>query len=107
MLQRRSSTTSSSTIARKPATRSRPSTGAGFAAAYAMFGAQRNTRLLGLWVRLLQRDGKPHYLKHIPRTWGYLGRNLRNPALAALAAWYDAHFPPSLRQTMPGSRGRG
>jgi hypothetical protein len=80
---------------------------AAFAAAYAMFGAQRNTRLLGLWVRLLQRDGKPHYLKHIPRTWGYLGRNLRNPALAALAAWYDAHFPPSLRQTMPGSRGRG
>ena len=80
---------------------------AGFAAAYAMFGAQRNTRLLGLWVRLLQRDGKPHYLKHIPRTWGYLGRNLHNPALAALAAWYDAHFPPSLRHTLPGSRGRG
>jgi len=78
-----------------------------FSRAYAMFGAQRNTRLLGLWVRLLRRDGKPHYLKHIPRTWGYLGRNLRAPALAALAAWYDAHFPPQLRQWLPAERGGG
>jgi aminoglycoside/choline kinase family phosphotransferase len=72
-----------------------------FAKAYALFGAQRNTRLLGLWVRLLQRDGKPHYLKHIPRTWGYLDRNLTEPALAALAAWYATHFPPSLRRWQP------
>jgi tRNA threonylcarbamoyl adenosine modification protein YjeE len=70
---------------------------AAFAAAYADFGAQRNTRLLGLWLRLLQRDGKPQYLQHIPRTWGYLARNLRSPALAALEAWYDRHFPPQLR----------
>ncbi len=68
-----------------------------FAAAYADFGTQRNTRLLGLWLRLLKRDGKPHYLQNIPRTWGYLERNLREPALAALAAWYDRHFPPRLR----------
>ena len=70
---------------------------AAFAAAYADFGAQRNTRLLGLWARLLQRDGKPQYLQHIPRTWGYLARNLRcaragaaggvvRPALPARAA---------------------
>src|SRR5262245_13868366 len=42
-----------------------------FASAYAEFGAQRNTRLLGLWARLLRRDDKPHYLQHLPRTWGY------------------------------------
>ena len=70
---------------------------AAFAAAYADFGTQRNTRLLGLWLRLLKRDGKPQYLQNIPRTWGYLERNLRAPALAALAAWYDRHFPPQLR----------
>jgi tRNA threonylcarbamoyl adenosine modification protein YjeE len=70
---------------------------AGFAAAYADFGAQRNTRLLGLWARLLKRDGKPQYLQHFPRTWGYLVRNLRNPSLAPLAAWYERHFPPELR----------
>jgi tRNA threonylcarbamoyl adenosine modification protein YjeE len=68
-----------------------------FAAAYADFGAQRNTRLLGLWARLMKRDGKSHYLQHIPRTWGYLGRNLRSAPLAPLAAWYDRHFPPRVR----------
>jgi len=74
-----------------------------FAAAYADFGAQRNTRLLGLWLRLLRRDGKPQYLQHIPRTWGYLERNLRAPTLEGLRAWYDRHFPPGLRSgTLPG-----
>jgi N-acetylmuramate 1-kinase len=68
-----------------------------FEAAYADFGAQRNTRLLGLWARLLRRDGKPHYMRHMPRTWGYLQRNLRHAALAPLAAWYENHFPPSVR----------
>jgi N-acetylmuramate 1-kinase len=70
---------------------------AAFAAAYADFGAQRNTRLLGLWARLAKRDGKPLYLQHGPRTWGYLARNLRSPGLAPLAAWYDRHFPPAAR----------
>jgi aminoglycoside/choline kinase family phosphotransferase len=77
---------------------------AAFGTAYADFGAQRNTRLLGLWARLLKRDGKPQYLQHFPRTWGYLARNLRNPALAPLAAWYERHFPPDVRaaKLLPG-----
>jgi tRNA threonylcarbamoyl adenosine modification protein YjeE len=70
---------------------------AGFESAYADFGAQRNTRLLGLWARLLRRDGKPHYLQHCPRTWGYLARNLKHVTLAPLAAWYQRHFPESER----------
>lgn len=69
-----------------------------FVSAYADFGAQRNTRLTGLWARLLRRDGKPHYLQHLPRTWGYLDRNLRHPHLAPLKAWYDLHFGPHERQ---------
>ena len=68
-----------------------------FAAAYADFGAQRNTRLLGLWARLMRRDGKPHYLQHYPRTWEYLARNLRYVTLAPLAAWYERHFPEAER----------
>jgi tRNA threonylcarbamoyl adenosine modification protein YjeE len=68
-----------------------------FTRAYVDFGAQRNTRLLGLWARLRARDGKSEYLRHIPRSWGYLERNLRDPVLAHLAAWYDAHFPPGER----------
>jgi len=55
-----------------------------------------------LWVRLLRRDGKPHYLQHIPRTWGYLDRNLGDPAMAALGPWYARHFPPHLRAGLPG-----
>jgi N-acetylmuramate 1-kinase len=69
-----------------------------FARLYAAFGAQRNTRLIGLWVRLKQRDGKPHYLQHMARTWDYLARNLAHPALAPLRHWYDAHFPQSVRK---------
>jgi N-acetylmuramate 1-kinase len=55
---------------------------ADFAASYATFGAQRNTRLIGLWVRLLKRDGKPDYLQHMARTWDYLARNLAHPNVA-------------------------
>ncbi|MBS0241893.1 MAG: tRNA (adenosine(37)-N6)-threonylcarbamoyltransferase complex ATPase subunit type 1 TsaE [Proteobacteria bacterium] len=69
-----------------------------FRTVYAAFGAQRNTRLVGLWVRLLRRDGKPGYLRHMPRTWDYLERNLAHPTLAALKAWYDEHFPSDLRR---------
>ncbi|MEZ5853883.1 MAG: tRNA (adenosine(37)-N6)-threonylcarbamoyltransferase complex ATPase subunit type 1 TsaE [Hyphomicrobiaceae bacterium] len=68
-----------------------------FRKTYAIFGAQRNTRLIGLWVRLLRRDAKPGYLQHMARTWHYLARNLRHPELAALKAWYDEHFPEDVR----------
>lgn len=68
-----------------------------FLATYAAFGAQRNTRLVGLWVRLLRRDGKPGYLRHMPRTWDYLARNLAHPGLGQLQLWYDRHFPDTLR----------
>ena len=70
---------------------------AAFAEAYALFGAQRNTRLVGLWMRLLKRDGKPQYLAHMPRTWDYLARNLAHPALQPLRLWYDRHMPPEIR----------
>ncbi|MDX2159533.1 MAG: tRNA (adenosine(37)-N6)-threonylcarbamoyltransferase complex ATPase subunit type 1 TsaE [Hyphomicrobiaceae bacterium] len=68
-----------------------------FLATYAAFGAQRNTRLIGLWIRLLRRDGKPGYLQHMARTWDYLGRNLEHPELADLRSWYARHFPEPLR----------
>jgi tRNA threonylcarbamoyl adenosine modification protein YjeE len=69
-----------------------------FLATYAAFGAQRNTRLIGLWVRLLRRDGKPGYLQHMARTWNYLERNFEHPDLAELAEWFERHFPPELRK---------
>ena len=38
-----------------------------FEADYARLGAQRNAKIVGIFTRLNQRDGKPHYLDFIPR----------------------------------------
>lgn len=56
-----------------------------FRAAYALLGAQRNLRILGIFARLCLRDGKPRYLDFLPRVWGYVRRDLAHPALAPLA----------------------
>src|SRR5690606_1514978 len=63
-----------------------------FRAAYAVLGAERALRLIGLWPRLLKRDGKPQYMAHMPRTMDYLRRNLAHPALRDLARWLDANM---------------
>ncbi len=65
-----------------------------FAAAYAVLGAQRNLKILGIFARLCLRDGKPRYLELLPRVWGHLARDLAHPALAPLAAWVARHLPP-------------
>jgi hypothetical protein len=65
-----------------------------FAELYALMSAQRNTKLLGIFARLNRRDGKPQYLRHLPRIWTYLNRSLAHPALTALRQWYAANVPP-------------
>ena len=65
-----------------------------FARAYATLGAQRASKILGIFARLERRDRKPQYLRHLPRVWTYLQRSLAHPALAPLAAWYRANVPP-------------
>jgi aminoglycoside/choline kinase family phosphotransferase len=59
-----------------------------FAAAYATLGAQRATKILGIFVRLAVRDGKQNYIKHLPRLISYLDRDLAHPAMAPLRDWY-------------------
>lgn len=59
-----------------------------FKSAYAIMGAQRNSKILGIFVRLDERDGKPHYLNHIPRIRDYLARSLQHPSLKPLQQWY-------------------
>jgi tRNA threonylcarbamoyl adenosine modification protein YjeE len=58
---------------------------------YALLGAQRATKVPGIFARLAKRDGKPQYLRHQPRVWRNLRRSLSHPALKALKAWYDKH----------------
>ena len=71
--------------------------GADFETAYWVLGAQRNTRILGLFVRLWKRDNKPHYRQFQQRMWGLLERDLAQPALAPVKAWFDANVPPEKR----------
>lgn len=59
-----------------------------FSEAYAIAAAQRNSKILGIFVRLDRRDGKPQYLRHLPRIRAYVGRALAHPSLAGLAALY-------------------
>ena len=64
-----------------------------FAKLYATLAAQRASKILGIFARLDARDGKPQYLRHMPRVWAYLHRSLAHPALAPLSAWYRANVP--------------
>jgi tRNA threonylcarbamoyl adenosine modification protein YjeE len=65
----------------------------GFARNYSIMGAQRGTKILGIFARLDRRDGKPGYLKHLPRIEAYVRTSLTHPALAELRAWYRANVP--------------
>jgi aminoglycoside/choline kinase family phosphotransferase len=67
--------------------------GAQFIQLYVTLAAQRASKILGIFARLDARDGKPQYLRHMPRIWGYLQRSLAHPALAPLGAWYGEHVP--------------
>ena len=62
-----------------------------FRAAYAVLGAQRAAKILGIFVRLAKRDGKPRYLDMLPRVEAHFRRNLGHPALAPVSRWWEAH----------------
>jgi len=57
---------------------------AAFRSAYAVLGAQRNLRILGVFSRLAQSRGKPQYRALQPRVWRHLQADLAHPALAEL-----------------------
>lgn len=59
----------------------------GFLRSYAIMAAQRATKVLGIFVRLDERDGKPGYLAHLPRIEAYLEHSLQHPDLAELKDW--------------------
>jgi N-acetylmuramate 1-kinase len=64
-----------------------------FVSLYATLGAQRNSKILGIFARLAKRDGKRGYLAHIPRVARYLERDLAHPVLAELRRFYAREFP--------------
>lgn len=62
----------------------------GWRTAYTIMAAQRATKILGIFTRLYERDGKADYLRHLPRIEGYLRRGFGDPALAEYEEWYQA-----------------
>jgi len=71
---------------------------AGFDAAYAVLGAQRNTKILGIFVRLALRDGKQKYLDLLPRVARHFVADLHHPALMPLLMWAKTHAEPVFRE---------
>jgi len=69
-----------------------------FRAAYEVLGAQRNVKILGVFVRLRDRDERQGYVERLPRVWGYIERNFAHPALGPVKDWFDAHVPADLRR---------
>lgn len=59
-----------------------------FEQSFAIMSAQRNCKLAGIWVRLMKRDGKPDYMRHMPRTFRYLNEALSAEPLSALRDWF-------------------
>jgi len=52
-----------------------------FCEAAAVLGAQRNGKILGIFVRLARRDGKPQYLNFLPRAARHFVNDLSHPIL--------------------------
>lgn len=68
---------------------------------YAVLGAQRNCKIVGIFARLAARDGKLHYLHYLPRVWQHLTHDVKHPALAELKHWLDTYVPKEYRGAIP------
>lgn len=60
---------------------------------YAIAGAINALRIIGVFARLISRDGKPRYRDFLPREWGHLNDNLKNPVLADLRRILETAAP--------------
>ena len=69
-----------------------------FLSDYHALGALNIVRILGIFARLVTRDGKPRYAGFMPRMWAYLETCLADPALSDLKTWFDAHVPKEARR---------
>ena len=68
-----------------------------FLGSMAVLGAQRHAKVIGIFTRLFRRDGKPNYIKHIPRVWRLLENCCLHPILEPIKQWLDRRVPVELR----------
>lgn len=69
-----------------------------FMQTYAGLAALNEARILGIFARLIARDGKPRYARFMPRVWAHLNANLKKPGLEPVAAWFDRHVAAEFRR---------
>ncbi len=69
-----------------------------FAREYAFYGAQRNAKILGIFVRLYRRDSKPRYLAMIERVWNYFLQDISHPQLHDVQEWVNQFFDSDARR---------
>ena len=69
-----------------------------FVGQYHQLGAINIVRILGLFARLVARDGKPRYRAFMPRLWRYLDTCLDADGPAGLRAWLDRNVPEAARR---------
>lgn len=69
-----------------------------FLQAYAGLAALNEARILGVFARLIARDGKPRYRTFMPRMWAHLDTNLARPGLEPVRDWFDHHVPQDVRR---------
>ncbi len=58
---------------------------------FRVLAAQRHAKVLGIFVRLSERDGKDRYLQFIPHVHKLFMESLNAPALAPLKQWFADH----------------
>lgn len=64
---------------------------------YRALAASNAARILGRVFARQTLLGRPQYRAFMPRTWRYLERNLEDPAMSGLKAWFDRHVPAEMR----------
>jgi len=69
-----------------------------FIADYRALAASNAARILGRVFARQALLGRRQYEAFMPRTWRYLERNLADPALADLKAWFDRYVPAEARR---------
>ncbi len=65
---------------------------------WAVLGAMRHCKVIGIFTRLCVRDKKPVYLEHIPRLWRLLDVSFENPVLSEIKEWIDCYIPENARK---------
>lgn len=60
---------------------------------YAILGAQRNAKILGIFARLITRDHKPRYAQFFSRVENHFRNDLKHPSLADVRSFFSRHMP--------------